>query len=727
MSDVLRQAVQLHQAGRPVDALPLYAQVLAGEPDNPAALYYGGVAAWTAGQPELAHERLDRVIAIAPQPVADAHYHRALVLAALGREPDAIADYQTALRLKPGFAAAHNNLGVLQRRAGEFEAADASFAAALQIDPAHVDARYNRALTAFQRGDLALAQALLRECIKRAPDHDGARATLVDVLTDLGERGEALTLARASVKRLPGSPPLCNALGQAEEAAGNAEAARAAYRNGLQADPGNATLAMNLALLENESANPVAAQTVYAAALAVRDHAGLRFRRATQLPVIPDSEEQIDEARASFVTNLRQLRERGVRLDDPLNDFGDTPFYLSYHGRDDDRALLVELAQTLSEAAPSLAFVAPHLDQARRSGRPRVGICSQFLYNHSVGRALHAVIAALAKADIDLHLFQIPPLINDSLAQKIAQDATLHRLPFDLTVAREHIAAAELDLLIYPEIGMEALTYYLAHARLARVQWNTLGHPCTSGLPAIDTYISYAALEPAGNERFYSESLRRLRGLPFPNYPEEPLPTRLRDRTALGFDGKGPLLICPQSLFKLMPQFDATVRQVLDQSPDATLLLPEAANALQTAAIQRRFVPSLGAAASRVRFFGRRSRAEFTELIAACDVLLDSFPVGGGISTWDALAAGTPIVTLPGAAMRSRFAAAALAHAGLTETIAADAASYAALVLRMAQDREAGAAWRAQMAAAAGAIHRDSEAVAEWVAAVLDTTSTAIA
>ena len=285
----------------------------------------------------------------------------------------------------------------------------------------------------------------------------------------------------------------------------------------------------------------------------------------------------LQEARAASMIDQENVVE--------INDFGDTPFYLSYHGRDDDRALLGELAQTLRAAAPSLAFVAPHLDQARRSGRPRVGVCSQFLYNHSVGRALHAVIAALAKADIDLHLFQIPPLINDSLAQKISQGATLHRLPFDLAVAREHIAATGLDLLIYPEIGMEALTYYLAHARLARVQWNTLGHPCTSGLPAIDTYVSYAALEPVGNERFYSESLLRLPGLPFPDYPAEPLPARLRDRTALGFGGGGPLLICPQSLFKLMPQFDATLRQVLDECPEATLLLPEAANAGQTAAI----------------------------------------------------------------------------------------------------------------------------------------------
>ena len=136
---------------------------------------------------------------------------------------------------------------------------------------------------------------------------------------------------------------------------------------------------------------------------------------------------------------------------------------------------------------------------------------------------------------------------------------------------------------------------------------------------------------------------------------------------------------------------------------------------------------SLGAASGRVKFFGRRSRAEFTELIAACDVLLDPFPVGGGISTWDALAAGTPIVTLPGTAMRSRFASAALARAGLTATVAADAAHYSALAVQMAQDREARDSWRMQMVTAAGEIHRDSTAVAEWVAAVLAATNTASA
>ena len=157
MSPELKAALQLHQSGQAVDALPLYAQALAAEPDNAAALFYGGVAAWTVGDAALALARLDRLITTTPQAVAEAHYHRGLALTSLGREEEASVDYEAALRLKPGMVAAHNNLGELHRKRRNFAGADASFAAALQIDSSHVDARYNRALNAMQSGDLQRA------------------------------------------------------------------------------------------------------------------------------------------------------------------------------------------------------------------------------------------------------------------------------------------------------------------------------------------------------------------------------------------------------------------------------------------------------------------------------------------------------------------------------------------------------------------------------------------
>ncbi|MBL8310388.1 MAG: tetratricopeptide repeat protein [Burkholderiales bacterium] len=728
-AQALQRAVQLHQAGRAVEALPLYAQVLAAEPHNLAALYYGGVAAWTGGEAALALARLSSVVELSPQPVADAHYHRALALVALGRDDEAMAEYQRTITLKPGFAAAHNNLGGLLRQRHDYGAADAAFAAAMQADPALIDARYNRALTAMQRGDLGPARALLQDCLKRAPDHDGARATLVDVLNDLGERGEALTLARASAKRLPKSLAICNALGQMEDAAGNVDAARAAYRAGLAVDAGNATLTMNLAALESENANPDAARAVFDSALAVREHAGLRLRQATLLPSIPASEAAIDHARAAFVTALRDVAASGLRLDDPVNDFGDTPFYLSYHGRSDDRDVLAVLASTLRQCAPELVYTAPHVHTgpnavaALRAGKRRIGVCSSFLFNHSVGRAMHAILAGIPRDEFDVHLFLLPPFRDDALARQMQAQSTVHRLPFDLHAAREIIAGVQPDLLLYPEIGMEALTYFLAHARLAPVQWNTLGHPCTSGLPTIDAYVSYAVLEPPGSEAHYSERLLRLDGLPFPDYPAEgitlPPPAAIaRTRQSLRVPVEPPLLICPQSLFKLMPAFDDVLRQILDANPSAHLLLPEPTQSGQMAAIQARFANTLGAAASRVRFFGRRSRTEFIELIAACDVLLDPFPVGGGISTWDALAAGTPVVTCPGDHLRSRFAAAALVAAGASEVIASSVADYVRLVRDLLTDKALAYRLRERIATAAPAIYADRTAVEGWVRAL---------
>jgi hypothetical protein len=54
-----------------------------------------------------------------------------------------------------------------------------------------------------------------------------------------------------------------------------------------------------------------------------------------------------------------------------------------------------------------------------------------------------------------------------------------------------------LDVLVYGDIGMDLSTYKYAMARLARVQINYMGHPTTSGMPAIDYYFTSDHFEPA--------------------------------------------------------------------------------------------------------------------------------------------------------------------------------------------------------------------------------------
>src|SRR5206468_11240812 len=105
-----------------------------------------------------------------------------------------------------------------------------------------------------------------------------------------------------------------------------------------------------------------------------------------------------------------------------------------------------------------------------------------------------------------------------------------------------------LDLLVYPELGMDATAFSLASLRLAPVQCAAWGHPVTTGLPTIDAFFSCAAMEPPDGDAHYSEKLIRLPGIgtryPMPLAPDD------AERTRFDLPHTAPLLFCPQSLFK---------------------------------------------------------------------------------------------------------------------------------------------------------------------------------
>jgi protein O-mannosyl-transferase len=61
----------------------------------------------------------------------------------MNRIPESIARLQEAVRLRPGFAQAHNNLGASLAAANRYPEALEQFALAVQLDPTLVQARAN--------------------------------------------------------------------------------------------------------------------------------------------------------------------------------------------------------------------------------------------------------------------------------------------------------------------------------------------------------------------------------------------------------------------------------------------------------------------------------------------------------------------------------------------------------------------------------------------------------
>ena len=418
--------------------------------------------------------------------------------------------------------------------------------------------------------------------------------------------------------------------------------------------------------------------------------AGLRIRLATLLPAIYDSTAEITESRRRYGENLDSLARENLNLSAPETEVGHTQFYLAYQGLN-DRALQQKAAGLYLKSCPSLAWTAPHCLSPRPTAgrRLRVGFVSRHLYEHMIGKLNRGSIAHLDRERFEVVVMQLPGRADAMATAIVASADRAVRLPAKLIDARRAIGEAELDVLFYPDIGMEPMTYFLGFARLAPVQMVTWGHPVTAGIPTIDYFLSSRDLEPDGSEDQYTERLLKPRS-PIVYYHRPPLPAHPRGRAWLQVPDGATLYACPQSLFKLHPDFDPLIGAILDRDRNARILFIQDRTGHQARQIRDRFARAFPENVDRVVFTPQLKLAEFLDLIRAADVILDPPHFGGGNTSLEAFAMGAPIVTLPGNFLRSRITYALYRKMNLLDLVADDAKTYVDLALRLGTDRN----WR---------------------------------
>jgi CRISPR-associated protein Csy1 len=399
-----------------------------------------------------------------------------------------------------------------------------------------------------------------------------------------------------------------------------------------------------------------------------------------------------------------------------------TNFLLAYQG-EDDLALQSSygdlVAATLDAArVPSRGPIAR---RGRAGGRLRVAFVSAFFRDGTAGRYFESWITGLARDrfDVGVHFLGAG---TDPLTERIRARADTyveHGASLPSQVAPS-IAAQSPDVVVFPELGMDATTFALASLRLAPLQCAAWGHPVTTGLATIDAMFTSAPMEPPGADAHYRERLVRLPGLGT-RYARPARPARV-ERAALGLPVDATLFLFPQSLFKLHPDNDPLVAEVL-AATGGRLVAFEGRHPRLTQAWRARLGRSLaarGVAPDRVVVLPQVAHDDYLRIGAACDAMLDSVRWSGGNTSLDAIACALPVVTLPGAFMRARQSAAMLEQVGVPELVARDAADYVAIAVRLASDR----AWRDELSARIdrGAANLfDDPAPVEALAAALET------
>ncbi|MBI1194404.1 MAG: tetratricopeptide repeat protein [Gammaproteobacteria bacterium] len=333
--------------------------------------------------------------------------------------------------------------------------------------------------------------------------------------------------------------------------------------------------------------------------------------------------------------------------------------------------------------------VAPYHHSRSRAlpKRLRIGYVSPDFRQHSVAYFMEPILAAHDRERVEVYCY----------AEVRAPDAVTERLRGLSDHWREtvNLSDAEVARRIH-EDGIDVLVDLAGHTRDGRlgvfvhrpapVQATYLGYFTTTGLSAMDYWLSDAVLSPDDTAEPSSERIWRLPGCSFCYAPAADAP-EVADRSP----SEPFTLGCFNDLSKVSDEALALWARVMQAVPDARLVLK--AKQFADQGVREDFIASFassGITANRLQLLTRTPDARtHLALYGGVDVALDTIPRTGGTTTAEALWMGVPVVTLAGKRYVERLSASMLHCMGLTDCITADENAYVDRVAAFARDRTA--------------------------------------
>jgi protein O-GlcNAc transferase len=590
-----------------------------------------------------------------------------------GRVQEALVMYERAIALAPRLPAAHLNRGIAQEALGQVEAARASYTHVLELEADHPFAAFNLAKLDYVAQQLPSAESLLRRALARQPEFADALVLLSNVLDGMGNR-EGAADAIAQALRL--KPDYAGALyNQAEllRKLGRLDEAETAGRRACELAPDSADHFARLAHI------------LYAQGFA--EEALAPLRRAIAL--------------APERVTLRSQELFFSTLCDELS-------------AEDLRERHFELGKAIESSVPLRQPQPVRVARTRR----RVGFVSEDFKVHPTSLFLMPVLERLPRERFEVFCYSStvqPDHITRWLRERAEHWTETSKL-HDVELA-DAIAADGVDILI-------DLNGHTGGGRMgpfarkpAPVQMSWIGYLNTSGLTRMDYRLTDRRCDPpASSQALHTE---RLLYLPHSQWCYRPFITVDMASQAPcesnGFITFGSF----NNVTKITPELTSRWGRILAAVPLSRLLVADVASSRKRQSIVDALAKE-GVAADRVEFAPRVDLERYYRLMSRVDIALDTYPYGGGTTTFDTLWMGVPVLTATGDYSASRSAASVLAALGLDDWIAADISQYEAQAVARAGDVPAIASLRRSLRARlqASALMDEPAFVADFEAAL---------
>jgi predicted O-linked N-acetylglucosamine transferase (SPINDLY family) len=609
---------------------------------------------------------------------------RALRLHKAGRLAEAEALYRGILDVVPEEPDALHFLGVLRAGAGQVDDALGLLGRAIAARPDAALFRVNRAKILRSLGRAGEAVHDLKRAAALEPDAAPIAAEFSVVLDALGQRAGAVDQLRQAVRLDPHDANRRRTLAQwlAERAEELFERKRlaqsdATLREAMALGPDDATVLASLAVVLNRqgryaellpyavralSLDPASRPALSVLGNALRWHgrvagAVAALRRVCALR--PD-----DTAFGRDLLNVR-LYDPTWSADERLHDnrrFGER------HTR---------------SLAP---LPGPFANAREPERRLRIGYLSSDFVMHPVARNLAPLLEAHDRRAVEVFLYAAHTVRPDPMTARMRRTADTWRDVRncdDGAIARA-VRADAVDILVIVAGHFDANRLLVAAHRAAPIHVS-LHDAVTSGLPAMDYFITDHVLAPRHGPERFTERLIRLPDL----YLHPPIDRAPPPNPPPLLTAGGPTFGCFGSPAKINDEVLALWAAVLHRVPRSRLRL-KFHDAYADPVLQGRIrgtFQALGVVPERIDFLhGVRALTSHLALYHGIDVVLDTFPFCGWTSTFEALWMGVPVVTLTDRFMTGRCSASILHVLGLDALAAPTAEAWVEAAATLASD-----------------------------------------
>ncbi len=631
-------------------------------------------------------------------------YLLALSCSAQGRPGDALINYERALFLKPDFAEALNNRGLIWLEANRPRQALEDFDRVLTFKQDAPQAHNNRGRALAKLGRLEGALTSFDRALSLFPNSADAHNNRGFALAGLTRNQDALAafdralqLNANSADANVGRGTVLESLGQHAEALASYDKALALDSNLAKAWIGRGAVLLTLGRAAE------AAECVKRAGASTAKNAAANFNLGLTLQRM----NRIEEALAIFdsvmetAPNLPYLR--GARLNAKMQ-------ACNWQGYDQDRAeILLRVGkgerpiwpfQLLSLTAdPDLHLTcAQNFTTATHAARP--ALAAGMRYNHAKIRVAYLSsdftdhpVANLMVGNIEHHdrsrfeTFGISLGAAGAGSQRKRLEAAFDRFLDGQQMSDQDVAQGIRDLEIDILVDLNGHTTGgrtdILVRRPAPVQVNYFGYPSTMGADFMDYIIVDRVLVPQGAEKYFSENIVALPDSYSANTPR-PIAEETPSRRDSGLPEDGFVFCMFNNSFKITPDiFDVWMR-LLEKVPGSVLWLLETNDAVT--ANLRREAEARGVAGSRLVFAPRVENARHLARHRLADLFVDTLYYNAHTTANDALWCGLPMITCQGTGFPARVAASLLSAIGMYDLITQSIPEYEALAIRLASD-----------------------------------------